>query len=254
MIASPNRILSALPKDQRARIMSAGKRVHLPKKRILHEANAPIKNVYFIEAGLASVVNPLSDGSALETGLCGVEGMVGLPLFLGGDRSISQAFQQITGDAWELDREVFLEELGRGDELRAALGRVTLATIAMMSQTSACHRRHSAEERCVRWLLHVDDHVQSPFELTHHFLSQMVGIRRATVTVIAGGLQNANLIQYHRGNITITNRPAMLDIACECYAIIRNEQLRLFDGAPRGSPMDLVQISKDGWSTLGDGA
>jgi CRP-like cAMP-binding protein len=253
-VASPNRILNLLQEDQRARIMRAGKRIDLPKKRVLHEANVPITHVYFIERGLTSLVNPLSDGSALETGLCGAEGMVGIPLYLGGDRSISQAFQQVSGGAWELDREVFLEELDRGDELRAALGRVTLANIAMTSQTSVCHRRHSAEERCVRWLLHVDDHVQSPFDLTHDFLSQMVGVRRATVTVIAGGLQQAQLIRYHRGSITITNRPAMLDIVCECYSIIRNEQLRLFEGAVGASPLNRMQGSKDGWTTLGQGA
>jgi CRP-like cAMP-binding protein len=190
----------------------------------------------------------------LETGLCGVEGMVGLPLYLGDDQSISQSFQQVPGDAWQLDRDVFLAELDRGNELRAALGRVTLATMAMMSQTSACHRRHSAEERCVRWLLHVEDHVHSSFELTHQFLSQMVGIRRATVTVIAGGLQNAKLIDYQRGKITIVNRPGMLDIVCECYAIIRNEHQRLYEGRASESPVDYVNASKDGWSTLGDGA
>jgi CRP-like cAMP-binding protein len=258
MLECSNGILGALPTEQRTRILNAARLVDLPKKKVLFDINVPIENVYFIESGLASVVNPLSDGSACETSICGAEGMIGLPVFLGDDRSISQAFQQIAGSAWQLDTETFQEELSQGSELRAALGRFTLATLAMMSQTSVCGRRHTIEERFVQWLLQIDDRVQGPLALTHQFLSQMLAVRRATVTVIAAGLQEAGLIEYHRGNIMIRNRPGMLEIVCECYAIIRNENARLMlSGAPEPisrTPFITSPTDRTGCTALMDGA
>jgi CRP-like cAMP-binding protein len=250
-----NRILRALSADQLTRILSAAQLVELPTRRILYDVNEPVSHVYFPETGIASIVTPLKDGSAVETSMCANEGMVGLPLYLHADTAPNQAFQQIAGTAWQLDRETFLNELERGSDLRREIGRFAQATIVFMSQTSACNRRHSIEERCIRWLLFVDDVVEGPAELTQQFLSQMLGVRRASVTVIAGALQQAKLIEYHRGKVSIMNRPGMLDLACECYALIRNEYAKLLrDGTPVPDPRPALVPSDGNFSALGDGA
>jgi CRP-like cAMP-binding protein len=251
-----NWILRSLPEDQRARIMSAVELVELPKKRLLYDIDQPIKDVYFIETGVSSILSLLQDGTAVETCTCGREGMVGLPLYLGAKTASTQAMQQIPGTAWRLSREAFLQELERGPALREMLGRLTQATMTLIAQNSACNRRHSVEERCVRWLLTSHDQMdQQPFELTHQFLSQMLGVRRATVTVTAGALQQAGLVSYHRGTITITNRQGLEDIVCECYKIIRNEyarQLGVVDMVE--DPIAKLTPSDGKFSTVADGA
>ena len=229
--------------------------VELPKKRILYDVNAPIKHVYFIEQGVASMLSLLSDGTAVETSTCGREGMVGVPLFLGAESASTQAFQQVPGRGWELPRDVFLEELERGPELRDVLGRYTVALMTLLAQNSACNRRHSIEERCVRWLLMTHDQLDGePFELTHQFLSQMLGVRRATVTVTAGALQQSGLIKYHRGVVSILNREGLEDLACECYAIIRNEYARHLGTEAMDDPIARLRVSDGAFSKVGDGA
>jgi CRP-like cAMP-binding protein len=251
-----NWILRALPEDQRARILSAAELVDLPRKRLLYDIDQPINDVYFIETGVSSILSLLQDGTAVETSTCGREGMVGLPVFLGAQTASTQAMQQIPGTAWRLPREVFLEEVQRSPALRDSLGRLTLATMTLIAQNSACNRRHSVEERCVRWLLTSHDQMdRQPFELTHQFLSQMLGVRRATVTVTAGGLQQAGLINYHRGMITITNREGLESLVCECYKIIRNEYARQVGlGEMTDDPIARLSPSDGMFSTVADGA
>ena len=251
-----NWILRALPEDQRARILSTAELVDLPKKRLLYDIDQPIHDVYFIETGVSSILSLLQDGTAVETSTCGREGMVGLPVFLGAQTASTQAMQQIPGSAWRVPREVFLDELQKGMVFREMLGRLTQATMTLIGQNSACNRRHSVEERCVRWLLTSHDQMdQQPFELTHQFLSQMLGVRRATVTVTAGALQQAGLVNYHRGTITVTNRSGLEDIVCECYKIIRNEfarQLGVIDMVD--DPIAKLTPSDGKFSTVADGA
>jgi CRP-like cAMP-binding protein len=232
MLECSNGILGSLPLAQRARLLECARHVTLPKSRILQASNAPIESVYFLESGLACVVNPLSDGSASVTGLCGAESMIGLPVFLGDARSITETHQQIAGTAWELSTEALLEELDESSELRDALGRFALSVLAYSSQMSVCVRRHTIEERFVHLLLQVDDRVGSPLTLTQATIAQMLGVRRATITEIAFSLQQAGVIDYARGHITIQNRAALLQTVCECYAIIRSESTRLL--APAG--------------------
>jgi CRP-like cAMP-binding protein len=250
-----NWILRELPEDQRARIMEAATLVDLPKKRILFDINVRIDHVYFLEDGVASMLSLMKDGSAVETSTCGREGMVGLAVFLGAETASTQAFQQVPGRAWQLPRAAFLEELDRGPQLRLLLGRYTQALMTLLGQNSACNRRHSIEERCVRWLLTTHDQVDGqPFELTHQFLSQMLGVRRATVTVTAGGLQEAGLIKYHRGIVSVVNRDGLEALACECYAIIRNEYARQLAGRAVLDPIARLDVSDGRYSKVGDGA
>jgi CRP-like cAMP-binding protein len=250
-----NQLLNMLPADRREAMLRQAELVELPKKRLLYGIHAPITDVYFLEDGVASIVSVLRDGTAVETSTCGCEGMIGIPLFLGADQVATQAVQQVPGRGWRLSREHFLEHLEASPELRRYLGRFTQALMTLISQNSACNRRHSVEERAIRWLLMTHDQVsEDSFELTHHFFSQMLGVRRATITVTAGGLQEAGFIKYHRGVVTILNRAGLMDVCCECYAIIRNEYARQLGGQFMADPLASVELSEDDVSLVADGA
>jgi CRP-like cAMP-binding protein len=250
-----NLILRALPQEQREAILGAAELVDLPKKRLMYDVNQPIEHVYFIETGVASILSVLTDGTAVETATCGREGVVGLPVFFGADSASTQAMQQIPGTGLRVPAVVFRQHLDESAELRRLTGRFAQATMTLVAQNSACNRRHSIEERCVRWLLMSHDQMDGqPFELTHQFLSQMLGVRRATVTVTAGGLQQAGLITYHRGTITIVNRDGLMDMACECYSVIHNEYARLLGGDFLDDPLQRIQTSDGEYSTVRDGA
>ena len=250
-----NRILRSLPPARREAIIAASELVELPKLKLLYDVNQPIRDVYFIEDGIASVLSLLKDGSAVETSTCGREGMVGLPVFMGAETAATQAMQQVPGAGRRLSADAFRRHVEESPELRRAVGRYAQAVMTLVAQNSACNRRHSVEERCVRWLLMTHEQVEADsFELTHQFLSQMLGVRRATVTVTAGALQEAGYIRYHRGVITILNRAGLQDMACECYAIIHNEYARQIGGELVPEPLERVHASADGFSTVEDGA
>lgn len=250
-----NLLLLSLPADRREAILAQAELIELPKSKLLYDIHKPIESVYFIEDGVASIVSVMRDGTAVETSTCGREGMVGIPLFLGADEVSTQALQQVPGRGWRLGRDDFLTHLAESSELRSYLGRYTQALMTLIAQNSACNRRHSIEERAVRWLLMTHDQVdKDTFELTHQFFSQMLGVRRATITVTAGALQEAGYIKYHRGMLTIVNRPGLLDVCCECYAIIHNEFARQLGGEFLPDPLAPVQLSDSKFSTVADGA
>lgn len=250
-----NRLLLSLPADARDAILADSELVELPKRRLLYDIQQPVEDVYFIEEGVASIVSVLRDGTAVETSTCGREGMIGVPLFLGAAEVATQALQQVPGRAWKLPREPFLRHLDQSAELRGYLGRYTQALMTLIAQNSACNRRHSIEERAVRWLLMTHDQVErDSFELTHQFFSQMLGVRRATITVTAGALQEAGYIKYHRGVVTMVNRAGLLDICCECYAIIHNEFARQLGGDLLPDPLARMELSEKAYSTVTDGA
>jgi Crp-like helix-turn-helix domain len=143
----------------------------------------------------------------------------------------------------------------RGGELRAILNRYTQAHITLVAQASACNRVHTMRQRCARWLLQTHDRVRrDEFPLTQRFLSQMLGVRRATVTEAARSLQHAGLITYVHGRITVRDRRGLERASCECYTIIRREFERLLEGRTSPSPLDGVRLSARGLSVAGDGA
>ena len=248
-----NQIIASLPIDQRNRILALAERTILKQQMVLFDLDKPITSVYFLEEGVASLVNVLTNGSAVESATIGNEGMVGLPIFLGASTMSAQAFMQVAGFGYRLSVSDFKSELERGPELRLALNRYTQALITLISQTSACNRRHSVEERCARWLLLTHDRVPGDsFELTQKFLALMLGVRRATVTIAAGVLQKAGLIKNDRGVITIVDRAGLEEASCECYAIVRNEFARLQGTSAVEDPLAGVTTSEDGQSTVAD--
>jgi CRP-like cAMP-binding protein len=219
------------------------------------EPNRVMEHVYFPEDGVISIVGLMEDGSAVETATVGNEGMVGVPVFLGAMQMAGQGFAQVPGSAWRLPAGALREEVRRGGALSRLLGRYTQALFTLVAQSSACNRKHTVEQRCARWLLMTHDRVAGDnFELTQLFLSQMLGVRRATVTEAAGELQARGLIEYTRGRMAIVDRAGLEAAACPCYGIIRAEFARMLDGVELPSALDQVHASEGGMSTAGDGA
>jgi CRP-like cAMP-binding protein len=250
-----NRLLRALPAAELARFAPALERVCMESRQLAFDVDVPIQYVYFPEDCVISVVGVMTDGSAVETATVGWEGMVGLPVFLGVECTPAQAFCQIPGDALRLDAGTLQREIDRSGQLRTILNRYTQAHFTQIAQASACNRVHTMRQRCARWLLQSHDRVgRDEFPLTQRFLSQMLGVRRATVTEAARSLQQAGLITYVHGRVTVRDRRGLERVACECYAIIRREFERLLDGRVSPSPLDGVRVSEAGRSIVGDAA
>lgn len=223
-----NRLLSALPSSEYERLLPYLESVSLPLKQIIYAPNEPIEYVYFPNSGIISLVNLTEDGGTVEAATVGNEGMVGIPVLLGADRMVGQAITQIVGDAVRMKVDVFRREVTSATPLYNLLLRYTQALINFISQSVACNRLHSVEERCCRWLLLCQDRVESDeFALTQEFLSQMLGVRRASVSVVAAILQKAGLIRYSRGRMQICDRLGLEGTSCECYRIVKQEFDRL---------------------------
>ena len=226
-VPGENRLLVALPRDEHNRLLPHMEKVSLPLREVLYEAHGPIAHVFFPLVGVVSLVIKDS-GFTLEVGIIGNEGMVGTPVFLGSDRSPTKAIAQIAGEAMRMDARVFQKEVGRASPLHGLVQRYTQAMINQISQSIVCNHRHSVEKRMCRWLMMSYNRVGADeFPLTHEFLAQMLGVRRPTVTAVAGTLQKAGLINYHRGRITIIDRKGLAAACCECYEVIAKELDRL---------------------------
>jgi CRP-like cAMP-binding protein len=177
----------------------------------------------------------MKDGATTEMGLVGDEGMVGIALFLGGNTIPNRAVVQLGGDALKMNRTTLLQEFARGGALQRRLLLHTQAFITQVSQTAVCNRLHPVEKRLCRWLLMCHDRAKTDeLPMTQEFISYMLGGRRESVTVAAGHLQDARLLRYSRGHITILDRSGLEANVCECYRIVRNELDRLLGVTVRG--------------------
>ena len=223
-----NRLLSALSRELQLRLIPRTEKVSLPVRLLLYEPETPIGNVYFPLSGVVSLVLPLRDGTSVEIGTVGNEGLVGTPLFLGVDRSPTRAFVQVAGQSLKMRADAFRRSVQEFPELAELVRRYTQGLFNQVSQTTACNHVHSVRQRMCRWLLMTHDRVGADeFQLTQEFLAQMLGVRRPSVTVAAGELQDAGLISYRRGRIRIVNRAQLEAGSCECYDTVRGELDRL---------------------------
>ena len=234
-----NSLLAALPRKEHQRLLARLEPVKLTFGEVLYEPGKTIRHVYFPGTSLVSLLT-LADGHlALETGLLGRDGMVGIPLVLGHDESSVRALVQGTGTAMRMASAHFREEFQLSLPLQQALYRYTHTLMAQISQTAACNRFHVLEMRLARWLLMTHDRVKSErFRMTHEFLGHMLGVRRVGVTKAAQALQTRRLIHYSRGDITILDRAGLQAAACECYEVVKDMR----DGvaavqATRGMPI-----------------
>ncbi len=227
-VPGENRLLAVLPRREYDRLRPNLERFSLALRDILHEANGPIAHVVFPLSGVISLVLVMEDGLGLEVGTVGNEGMVGIPLFLGSDRSPMRAICRIPGEAVRMGAAAFRQEMRRAGPLYGLVQRATQTVLHQLAQSTACNHRHSVEQRMCRWLLMSHDRVGADdFPLTQEFLAQMLGVRRPTVTAVAGTLQKAGLISYHRGRMTVLDRRGLEAAYCECYRAVRRELDRL---------------------------
>jgi CRP-like cAMP-binding protein len=227
-IPDANSLLAALPRKECQRLLDGTEQVTLTYGEVLYEPREQIKNVYFPNDSLVSLLTMVDEHQALEVGLVGREGMVGIPLALQIAISPVRALVQGTGTAMRMKAALFIKELRQSRALQRELHRYIYALMAQVTQTAACNRFHVVEARLARWLLMTQDRLQaSSFRLTQDFLSQMLGVRRVGVTKAARTLQHAELISYSRGNIAILDRQGLEAAACSCYEIVKD----MHDGA-----------------------
>lgn len=224
-----NRLLARLPPKDRTRLESHLELIHLRKGKILYHIGDQITDVYFPLEGMISLLSTTQEGGAVEVGMVGCEGMAGITTILGARELEYQMMVQIAGSAFRLKAELLCKEFDRTAALRDLLLRYTHVVVTQLSQSAVCNRFHTIEERLCRWLLIARDRVQSDtLEFTQEILSHMLGAPRTLVTMTAGRLQEAGLIMYKRGSITLLRREQMEDAACECYKVIK----RAFDRFP----------------------
>lgn len=223
-----NRLLAALPPEDMARLLPQLAPVTFGLGDVLYEPDRPLAYLYFPTTAVVSLIYTMLDGTTVEMGLVGNEGVVGIALFMGGDTTPNRAIVQVAGGAFRLQAPVLRVEFQRGGAVQLALLRYTQALITQISQTAACNRLHAIEQRLCRWLLLTRDRVPTDqVQMTQEFLAHMLGVRREGVTVAARHLQAAGLIRYARGHITILDRPGLEAMACECYGVVRAEFTQL---------------------------
>jgi CRP-like cAMP-binding protein len=218
-----NQILLSVPPREFRLIQPHLQFVELIQHRILYEPHKKLKFVYFPNRGLISLVVVLKTGKTVEAGIVGREGASGTALSAGVDSSALREVVQISGQGFRIKSSVFQRLLNGAPEMRKALNRYVTLLGMQVSQTAACNRLHEIEQRLARWLLMAEDSTASgTLQITHDFLATMLGTDRPSVTLAAGLLQKANLIEYGRGSVRITNRPHLEAFACECYGVIRD--------------------------------
>jgi CRP-like cAMP-binding protein len=223
-----NRILASLPDDECRRLRDDLELVTLPVGETLHRRGEPIRHVYFPETALVSLLTDTGEGEGVEVGLVGDDGVVGIPVVLGVDVGSRYATVQHSGKLARITPAALRAAFARGGALQPLLLRYTLAFMSQISQTAACNRLHSIDERLARWLLMVHDRMgKDTVQLTHQFLANMLGVRRSGVTVAAGALEAEKLIRNTRGSITILDRRGLEDRACECYEVVAEETERI---------------------------
>lgn len=224
-----NSLLRALSPEDYAKVMELATTVPLRLRHDLVEPGEEMRYAWFPQSGMLSLVNDMSDGkTSIEVGVIGREGMAGLALFHGRETQPMRVLVQVAGEAKRIPADAFKSIIRNASTLRDVLHRYTLALLNQAGQQVACNRLHSLEQRCAKWLLTTHDHMDAQeLPLTQEFLAIMLGVRRPGVTVAAQTLQDAGLIRYRRGRITITDRRGLELIACECYGRIREDYEQL---------------------------
>ncbi|MBV1797068.1 Crp/Fnr family transcriptional regulator [Siccirubricoccus sp. G192] len=218
-----NRLLTALPPDELARLRPRLEPVELPFNQTLYAAGSRVDAVLFLESGMVCMLATLGDGGQAEVGIAGREGMVGLATLLGVDLSLTEARVQMDGTALRIGVAAFREALDRSAGMRSLLLRYALAFHGQVAQIAACNAHHAIERRLARWLLMAHDRAEADeFPMTHEFVSMMLGVRRPGVSVAAAMLQKSGLIHYARGHLRIVDRPGLEAASCECYVASQN--------------------------------
>lgn len=226
---SRNRLLDALSPDARAALEPHLERVTLEIGELLARAGEPWTHLYFPEGAAISLLKRMDDGSAIEVGTIGNEGVVGLPAVLGAEQCETDTVAPIPGHALRAPIDVVLAAIRIRPELMDVIHRYTQAYLTQVAQNAACNRLHDLEQRCARWLLMAHDRVGSAdvIPLKHSYLAVMLGVHRPAITHAVGALQGRGLISYRRGRMRLVDRAGLEGAACECYGIVRRQFDRL---------------------------
>ncbi|MFN2453095.1 MAG: Crp/Fnr family transcriptional regulator [Pyrinomonadaceae bacterium] len=233
---SENWLLAGLPREEYERLAPYLESVSRSSGEILFRPDEQLRDVHFPTTSVVSLLTDLKDGTGMEVGLVGREGLVGISAILGGSET-KVATVQASGLSYRLRASKLQEEFNRGGELQRALLRYTHALMAQISQSVVCNARHDIEGRLARWLLMFRERVGADeFELTHEFMANMLGVRRASVSEIAIKLQEMGLIHYHRGHFTILDHQGLEQFTCECYPVIKEKFDKEKPVIPRAPP------------------
>lgn len=232
MAAAPelaqNHLLAALSAGVLQRWLPNLERVDMPLGDVLYEAGETSRYVYFPTTSIVSLLYLMENGASAEIAVVGNEGMVGISLFMGGGSTSSRALVQSAGTGFRMPADKFKKEFDRSSAVLHLLLRYTQALITQMAQTAVCNRHHSLDQQLCRWLLLSLDRLQGDkLEMTQKLIANMLGVRREGVTQAALHLQEAGLIRYVRGHITVLDRQQLETRSCECYAVVKKEYHRL---------------------------
>ncbi|MDO8272167.1 MAG: Crp/Fnr family transcriptional regulator [Gammaproteobacteria bacterium] len=223
-----NHLLAALPNEDFARLLPLLELAAMPLGEMLYEPGQQMRHAYFPTTTIVSLHYVTESGASAETAGVGNEGVVGVALFMGGDTTSSSAVVHTAGHAYRLDGRLLKQEFNRGGFIHGLLLRYTQALMTQMSQSAACNRHHSVEQRLCRWLLLTLDRCQSnDLVMTQELVASMLGVRREGITEAAGNLQRAGFISSRRGHIAVLNRGGLEAASCECYEVVKKEIRRL---------------------------
>jgi CRP-like cAMP-binding protein len=227
-----NRLLAALPEEENARLLPHLELVPMPLGEVVCEPGIPMRHVYFPTTCIVSLLYVMEDGASAEIAVVGNEGIVGVSLFMGGETTTSRAVVQSAGHAYRLKSQLLKDAFFRAGPMQRLLLRYTQALLTQMAQTAVCNRHHSVDQQLCRWLLLSLDRLPSnELTMTQELIANMLGVRREGVTEAAGKLQQAGLIHYRRGKITVVDRPGLEARVCECYSVVKKEFDRLLPDA-----------------------
>ena len=229
-----NHILRALPQLEYDRLAPHLKLVPMPLGMALYESGVALRHIYFPTDCIVSLLYGLENGASAEIAVVGNEGAIGVSLFMGGESTPSRAIVQSAGQAYRLPGKRLKEEFNRHGQMLHILLRYTQSLLTQMFQTAVCNRHHSLEQQLCRWLLLSLDRLPSnELKMTQELIANMLGVRREGVTEAAGKLQEAGLINYRRGRITVLDRPGLESRSCECYQVVKKEFDRLLPYVPK---------------------
>ena len=236
MMANPlqNHLLAALPKVVQDRLFPHLGETKLTLGEVLYEPGDTPRYVHFPTDSIVSLLYVMEDGRSAEISVVGNEGLIGIALFMGGESTPSRAIVQSAGTAYRLIGQRLKEEFSRHSEMQNLLLRYTQALITQMSQTAVCNRHHTIDQQLCRWLLlSLDRLPDNRLTMTQELIANMLGVRREGVTEAARKLQKAGVIECHRGQITVLDRPALEQRCCECYEVVKRETDRLLHYVPK---------------------
>jgi len=230
-----NQILGALPQAVYERMQPYLERVSLELGRVIYESGTEQEYMYFLTSSIVSLLYAFEDGTSAEIAVVGNEGVVGIALFMGGDTTPGRAVVQSAGNGYRLGAKILKNEFERHGPLQFLLLRYTQALITQMTQTAVCNRHHTIDQQLCRWLLLSLDRLPlNHLSMTQGLIANMLGVRREGVNEAAISLQDAGLIDYARGKITVLDRPGLETRVCECYAVVKRETDRLLSRARPG--------------------